>query len=233
MARHGRGTGAARRRRVSAVADRRWSREQLRLKTESLHAAGVAIRAIATALDLSYSTVYRWLNQEYAGRRRRLSREAKRRRTGVCARCGAVARYAGGRRRLPIGRSRSTRRSWSRRSQHDPRPRGVEDHNDSSSTGMWDISYMKVRPKREIAGAVARRTLQTALAEEPLLCKTLGIRFKPIVVTAAELAARAHQLLPIGEVYIVKAGTDALTVSGRQAARLALPALALLSPRGR
>ena len=50
----------------------------------------------AQRLGVSKNTVIRWTNPEYNERMLRQSREAKRRRKGVCKTCGGVTHYGGG-----------------------------------------------------------------------------------------------------------------------------------------
>lgn len=76
---------------MSAIADR----ETLRERAAELHAQGVGPTAIGRELGVAKSTVFAWANPSYAARQRRLSREAKRRRTGTCAECGQPTRYNG------------------------------------------------------------------------------------------------------------------------------------------
>lgn len=60
-----------------------------------LEALGLSLPLIADRVGVSKSTIYRWLRPGYAERSRKLSNEAKRRRTGVCEDCGAETRYNG------------------------------------------------------------------------------------------------------------------------------------------
>lgn len=76
---------------MTAPADAR--AEAVRLRSQE----GLGCKRIARLLGVSPSTVRRWTNPEYAERQLRLSREAKRRRRGVCERCGGETRYSGGR----------------------------------------------------------------------------------------------------------------------------------------
>lgn len=62
----------------------------------------VGYKRVAKRLGVSDSTVRRWLDPEYAEHQRVLSREAKRRRVGVCSDCGGETRYGG--RRAPVSR---------------------------------------------------------------------------------------------------------------------------------
>lgn len=66
------------------------------VSARELAAQGVGVRQIAEELGVTRSTVYRWLNDSYAERNRKTSREAKRRRTGRCVDCGATTHYSGG-----------------------------------------------------------------------------------------------------------------------------------------
>ncbi len=61
----------------------------------SLRAEGLGVRRIARATGVSKTTVKRWIDPSYDERLRRLSLEAKQRRTGICVDCGATTRYAG------------------------------------------------------------------------------------------------------------------------------------------
>jgi hypothetical protein len=63
-------------------------RDELRRRAEALHARHYAIKAIARELDVAETTIRRWVVPEYAARSRRLAREAKRRHTGTCGKCG-------------------------------------------------------------------------------------------------------------------------------------------------
>jgi len=68
----------------------------LRERACALYVPGVVgTPQIAKLLGVSRTTVLRWVNSEYAEQERVRSREAKRRRTGTCALCGGVTRYAG------------------------------------------------------------------------------------------------------------------------------------------
>lgn len=62
-----------------------------RLATES-----ISFRTLARELGVSSSTLYRHLNPDHAERQRAVSREWKRRQTGVCERCGSVTHYSSG-----------------------------------------------------------------------------------------------------------------------------------------
>jgi DNA-binding CsgD family transcriptional regulator len=60
----------------------------------TLRAEGQTYHEIANALGVSTTTVYSWLNPEYAERQRRSSREAKRRRQiARCRDCGSPLAY--------------------------------------------------------------------------------------------------------------------------------------------
>jgi predicted transcriptional regulator len=61
----------------------------------TLRERGLTLAAIAERLVVSRSTVIRLLDPEAAERHRAKSREAKRRRTGVCVDCGGTTRYSG------------------------------------------------------------------------------------------------------------------------------------------
>lgn len=76
---------------MSAVADR----ETLRERATELRAQGLGPTAIGRELGVAKTTVVAWTHPSYAARQRRLSREAKRRRTGTCIECGATTRYGG------------------------------------------------------------------------------------------------------------------------------------------
>jgi hypothetical protein len=62
----------------------------------ALHAGGLSYSRIAAMLGVSATTVRRWVMPGVNERHLRQSREAKRRRTGVCATCGGPTRYSGG-----------------------------------------------------------------------------------------------------------------------------------------
>lgn len=55
----------------------------------------VGYKQVAKLLGVSQTTVRRWLDPEMAERNRVSSREAKRRRSGTCRRCGGETRYSG------------------------------------------------------------------------------------------------------------------------------------------
>lgn len=76
---------------MSAVADRATLRE----RAAELHAQGLGPTAIGRELGVPTSTIVRWTNPSYAAASRRLARDAKRRRSGTCARCGQPTRYNG------------------------------------------------------------------------------------------------------------------------------------------
>jgi hypothetical protein len=56
---------------------------------------GHGIKAVAKQLGISANSVRRYVDPAYAERQRRLSREAKQRRTGICRECGGETRYNG------------------------------------------------------------------------------------------------------------------------------------------
>ena len=60
-----------------------------------LRAEGLSYLRIGRALGVSTSTARRWTRPGYADHSRAVSREAKRRRRGVCEVCGAETRYNG------------------------------------------------------------------------------------------------------------------------------------------
>jgi hypothetical protein len=62
---------------------------------QALRELGHGYKVIARELGVSDTTVRRLIVPGFAERMRRLSREAKRRRTGRCERCGGVTRYNG------------------------------------------------------------------------------------------------------------------------------------------
>jgi uncharacterized protein YerC len=64
-------------------------------RARKLRADGATYREIETRLGLSYSTVRRYLDPEFAERMRVASRDAKRRRRGRCRVCGAETSYNG------------------------------------------------------------------------------------------------------------------------------------------
>jgi len=72
-------------------------------EARSWRALGLGHKRIAALMGIPYSTVFRWLNPEYAERSRAVAREWKRSQKGVCEKCGGVTRYSG------HGRSVSTR----------------------------------------------------------------------------------------------------------------------------
>lgn len=61
----------------------------------ALRQTGLGYKTVARKVGISPSTVRRFTDAEYAERQRRLSREAKRRRTGICVDCGGLTRYNG------------------------------------------------------------------------------------------------------------------------------------------
>lgn len=69
-------------------------------QARELHDSGLGYKRIAKRLGVSATTVRRLLDSDYAERMRVQSREAKRRRTGVCKTCGGVTRYGGG--KVPV-----------------------------------------------------------------------------------------------------------------------------------
>jgi predicted transcriptional regulator len=62
----------------------------------AMRASGHSQATTARFLGVSPNTVRRWTDPEYAARQLRLSRNAKRRRTGRCVECGAETHYNGG-----------------------------------------------------------------------------------------------------------------------------------------
>lgn len=98
------------------------------MTVRGLRDQGMSLAAIARETGLSVSKVRRILSPEYAERMRQLSREAKRRRTGTCEKCGTETRYNGhahvtSRLCLPCAAAAS---GLARRG-HGPRPRQVVD----------------------------------------------------------------------------------------------------------
>lgn len=74
---------------MSAVLEKaRADRAELRTRAEELYRRHYAIKAIARELGVAPTTIRRWVVPGYAEHLRRLSREAKQRRTGVCIHCG-------------------------------------------------------------------------------------------------------------------------------------------------
>lgn len=69
---------------------------ELEAEIRSLYRPGAfGYRQVAARTGVSRTTVKRVIHPERAERDRQLSREAKRRRTGVCVRCGRETRYNG------------------------------------------------------------------------------------------------------------------------------------------
>lgn len=56
---------------------------------------GATFRAVAAELGVAPSTVYRWLNPEYAERHRATSRAWKQRQRGTCDHCGGETKFDG------------------------------------------------------------------------------------------------------------------------------------------
>jgi hypothetical protein len=71
------------------------TREERIAQAAPLKAQGLTYREIAERLGVSLQTVKRCFSDRSYETDRRLSREAKRRRTGICEDCGAVTRYTG------------------------------------------------------------------------------------------------------------------------------------------
>lgn len=65
------------------------------VRDEVMRRKGEPTKRVARELGVPETTVRRWLDPEFAARMRRLSNEAKQRRTGRCRKCGATTRYAG------------------------------------------------------------------------------------------------------------------------------------------
>lgn len=82
------------------------------------HVPGVVgKKALARRYGISATSVRRILEPEFAERMRIETREAKRRRTGTCERCGAETRYGGGKQavsRLCVPCSRIVNTRWTR-----------------------------------------------------------------------------------------------------------------------
>lgn len=67
----------------------------LKPQVEALRAQGLGYVRIGRELGIGATSVRRLLDPEFAERQRRMSHDAKRRRVGVCERCGAETRYNG------------------------------------------------------------------------------------------------------------------------------------------
>lgn len=68
-----------------------------RERVRQLDAQGVGYTHIARELGIPGTTVFRWLHPEYAEKSRRAALRAKKRRTGVCDRCGGQTKLNDGR----------------------------------------------------------------------------------------------------------------------------------------
>lgn len=65
------------------------------LAAQTLCEQGFSNRKIAQALNISPTSVRRWLDPDYAERDRIAARKYKQQRTGICKECGGVTRYNG------------------------------------------------------------------------------------------------------------------------------------------
>jgi transposase-like protein len=83
----------------------------MRIRAVELAATGLGHKEVAKKLGVPYATVGRWLHPEWAAKERASSREAKRRRTGVCLSCGGETRYNGRTVNGPSARCASCARS--------------------------------------------------------------------------------------------------------------------------
>lgn len=72
------------------------ARAVLQRRAEQLRDSGLGVSAVARELGVPKTTVRRWTDPAYADRLRRLSRDAKRCRTGVCIVCAGKTRLAKG-----------------------------------------------------------------------------------------------------------------------------------------
>ena len=69
----------------------------LRAEATRLYIPGVfGYKRVGKRLGVGGTTIKRWLDPDYNERHLRLSREAKRRRQGICEDCGGPTRYGGG-----------------------------------------------------------------------------------------------------------------------------------------
>src|SRR3990172_857896 len=69
---------------------------ELQIRARELYVPGVVgYQRVGKMLGLDRTTVRRWVNPEAAEKDRQYSREAKRRRTGICKDCGGQTPYHG------------------------------------------------------------------------------------------------------------------------------------------
>ena len=66
-----------------------------RRRALELHREGLGYKRIARELGVGKTTVRHWIKPDAAERDRQVSREAKRRRHGICERCGGATNYNG------------------------------------------------------------------------------------------------------------------------------------------
>ena len=87
-------------------------------RARALYLSGHGYRPVARLLGISPSSVRRYVDSDYAERNRRQSREAKRRRTGICRECGGVTLYNGRKKGTAVS---TLCAACSRRLQHESR----------------------------------------------------------------------------------------------------------------
>ena len=73
---------------------------------------GWSYKRISRELGVGESTVYRWLNPEYAERHRAVSRQLKQRYRGTCIDCGNPTSYAGIGDKISAERCQPCRSAW-------------------------------------------------------------------------------------------------------------------------
>lgn len=122
---------------------------------------------ISREIGLSYKTIRRWLDEEFAERDRRHSRETKQRYQGVCSECGGPTRYSGhGTQTSLICRNCANRRSNRDRLGDGPRVRQIFAYLADGERRLTEISHHLDKPVKPTS-SLLRRMLTQGLLERP------------------------------------------------------------------